>query len=57
MAELLLSASQDRDSRKAEHPDYKQSGEEERESSEQYQEHVAKWNEVPTLADKIILLP
>lgn len=55
---LLLSATQGRDCRKAEHPDYQQRGEEEWEQQVQYQNtYVAKWNEVPIVADKIILLP
>lgn len=55
---LLLSATQGRDCRKAEHPDEQQWGEEEWEQQEQCQiMYVAKWNEVPIVADKIILLP
>lgn len=32
-------------------------GERRDEGTEQYQEHAVKWNEVPFVADKIILLP
>lgn len=52
---LLLSATQGRDCRKAEHPNYQQWGEEEWEQHQNM--YVAKWNEVPIVADKIILLP
>lgn len=53
---LLLSASQDRDSKAARLP--MEMGEERwREGAVAYQEHLVKWNEVPFVADKIILLP